>query len=240
MYLSSKNLMTGVLDRQPVENYRSHVYLIFNGREIRLASRHGSVQVQCNWRTSSRLEVSFYLCFMSQRIYLQMLFKTTYMLIHESDPELKYRFTCDSCQKGFTHKCDLRQHMLTHESDPKLKHRFTCDSCQKGFTQKRDSKSHIMLNHESNPKLKYRFTCDSCQKGFTQKLQINNPLRRRLGSHYVSNNSSLTRVSRFLCGIHEEESSFSNFRICLLAQHNHKAPITVANMVSEKYPSNTV
>ena len=46
---------------------------------------------------------------------------------HESDPELKYRFTCDLCQKGITQKGSLRSHMLIHESNPDLKNCFICD-----------------------------------------------------------------------------------------------------------------
>jgi len=62
-----------------------------------------------------------------------------YMLTHESNPELRYPFTCGSCQNKFTCKSDLRKRMLTPDSNPDFKYPFSCESCQTEINSERRS-----------------------------------------------------------------------------------------------------
>ena len=78
------------------------------------------------------------------------------MLIHESNPQLKYEFTCDVCHKKFSEKVCLKRHMLTHETNPDLKYAFTCEVCQKKFSQKVNLKRRwFMMNVKKIPVLKF-------------------------------------------------------------------------------------
>ena len=76
----------------------------------------------------------------------------SHILTHESDPALKYRFTCGSCQKGFITKGNLRTHVMTN-------------ICERKLTKENSSRSH-MLTHESDLELKYCFTFDLCKKNW--------------------------------------------------------------------------
>ena len=72
---------------------------------------------------------------------------------------LKYQFTCDVCQKSFTHKCNLKSHMIIHKRGPNLM--YHCDLCRKSFTQKKRTN-----DTQTRSKFKVTYHCGLCQKSF--------------------------------------------------------------------------
>ena len=93
------------------------------------------------------------------------------MKVHESNPDLKFKFTCDTCKGRYTTKAVLKRHVLSHESDPDLKYRFFCASCPKRYMLRRELEVH-MICHESNPDLRYPFPCKSCKRKFVTKESL--------------------------------------------------------------------
>lgn len=64
-------------------------------------------------------------------------------------------FTCDICNKIFTHRHQLTRHQLTHK-----KKEFICDICKKGFTTQYDLKRHAKTHIKTRELNK----CPTCLK----------------------------------------------------------------------------
>ena len=75
-----------------------------------------------------------------------------HMVLHTGN----FRWYCEECRKGFTHKAQYESHMRGHEG---LMYR--CESCGKGFTAESSLKYHL-LEHTGN----FKFKCQLCGKGF--------------------------------------------------------------------------
>ncbi|GBN80797.1 Zinc finger protein 227 [Araneus ventricosus] len=81
-------------------------------------------------------------------------------------------FTCNVCQKGYTHEKDLKCHMRVHADI----NSYECKFCGKQFTSKSDLKRHVLIHTGEKP-----FTCDICGKGFTQNSNLNTHMRTHTG-----------------------------------------------------------
>eukprot|EP01083_Nonionella_stella_P178865 633239_1 len=70
------------------------------------------------------------------------------------------KFSCESCDKTFTLKNNLKRHISdVHDYIRK----FKCDSCDKNFSRKSTLKQHVNEVHEQIRK----FSCDSCDQSFS-------------------------------------------------------------------------
>jgi len=72
-------------------------------------------------------------------------------------------FTCNTCQKKFSRKCDFKKHLLRHEGVKP----YVCDECSKSFFTASNMKCH-QLKHSDYK----QFCCGSCGEYFKHKQNV--------------------------------------------------------------------
>ncbi|XP_076389684.1 uncharacterized protein LOC100882515 isoform X9 [Megachile rotundata] len=83
-------------------------------------------------------------------------------------------FKCQTCDKTFKYKCDLKAHKLVHqEVDSSLLH--CCDKCDYRTKTKNNLKSHYIRRHTDD----YKFACEHCGKRFKMEWD----LKFHVGTH---------------------------------------------------------
>ncbi|XP_046141155.1 zinc finger protein 320-like isoform X8 [Osmia bicornis bicornis] len=83
-------------------------------------------------------------------------------------------FKCQTCDKTFKYKCDLKAHKLVHqEIDSSLLH--CCDKCDYRTKTKNNLKSHYIRRHTDD----YKFACEHCGKRFKMEWD----LKFHVGTH---------------------------------------------------------
>ncbi|XP_076544813.1 uncharacterized protein LOC117601729 isoform X9 [Osmia lignaria lignaria] len=83
-------------------------------------------------------------------------------------------FKCQTCDKTFKYKCDLKAHKLVHqEIDSSLLH--FCDKCDYRTKTKNNLKSHYIRRHTDD----YKFACEHCGKRFKMEWD----LKFHVGTH---------------------------------------------------------
>ena len=70
-----------------------------------------------------------------------------------------YKYKCQTCDKAFAEKHQLKAHLVQHRGDP-----VECHICQKTFTTAYSLKRHMAGAHEN-----VRHTCTTCKSVFADK-----------------------------------------------------------------------
>ena len=77
---------------------------------------------------------------------------------------------CDTCNKGFITKQEVRRH--TERVHEKVKH-YSCDKCDRKYFELRDLQNHVASFHENIKK----FECNFCEKAFATKSCVNSHVK---------------------------------------------------------------
>ncbi|XP_052739007.1 zinc finger protein 2 [Bicyclus anynana] len=99
----------------------------------------------------------------------------THKMMHSK--ELKKIFTCDLCNKDFTHRSTIIKHFAFHNGTNK---KFVCDKCGKSFNDRTNLNIHIQNVHY---KLKM-FKCDQCPKTYAANKTLKVHLRIHTGERF--------------------------------------------------------
>ncbi len=81
-------------------------------------------------------------------------------------------FSCHTCHRMFSDKCDLDSHQRVHAGEKP----FSCEFCLKTFAKKSLMESHIRAHTGEKP-----FSCDFCGKRFSRKLHLDTHMRTHTG-----------------------------------------------------------
>lgn len=77
----------------------------------------------------------------------------------------KPSYACNTCQKSYKYKSDLRRHILIHFGTKK----FKCKFCTKSFNRNEHLKNHSSTHLSNKP-----FQCSKCDKSFAKKNSLTN------------------------------------------------------------------
>ncbi|XP_069835724.1 oocyte zinc finger protein XlCOF22-like isoform X2 [Dendropsophus ebraccatus] len=82
---------------------------------------------------------------------------------HEEIRKKKRSFSCNECNKTYTHKSHLVQHQRVHTGEKP----YSCEACDKCFSRK----SHL-VEHQRTHSGKKPFSCSECGKCFSKKSNL--------------------------------------------------------------------
>ena len=147
-----------------------------------------------------------YICALHDKVYSYPTGLKRHIRVHHEG--FQARFWCDTCDKGFYHKCELNTHMslhvgggkhecpvcaakflnyaamLLHRSSIHMGVRHTCRDCNADFATKGNLDRHRTTKHQGK-----RHCCPSCDKSFTTKDILN------------AHRKAVHEQSQFDCGV---------------------------------------
>lgn len=84
---------------------------------------------------------------------------------YKHNKNIKKKFKCETCERCFVFKSDLKNHMKSHMERER---NFECQICHKSFLSNNHLKRHLQI-HDENREL---FKCDQCGKGFCSPTSL--------------------------------------------------------------------